>query len=72
MEDLAQIKHQNIMGYYGFQDNEEGLYCFLELCNGGTLKDMIKARISELKVVSLFRQLLDAMTYINSQSIVSF
>lgn len=46
MQDLAQIRHQNIMGYYGYQDNEDGLYCFLEFCNGGTLKDLIKSKIS--------------------------
>ena len=46
MQDLAQIRHQNIMGYYGYQDNEDGLYCFLEFCNGGTLKELIKTKIS--------------------------
>ena len=68
MQDLAQIRHQNIMGYYGYQDNEDGLYCFLEFCNGGTLKELIKTKISELKTLSLLKQLFDAMTYINDQS----
>jgi protein-serine/threonine kinase len=46
MQDLAKISHQNIMGYYGYEDNEEGLYCFIEFCNGGTLKELIKTKIS--------------------------
>lgn len=29
---------------------------------------MIKAKISEMKVLSLYRQMLDAMTYINEQN----
>jgi len=29
MHDLAKINHQNIMGYYGYEDNEDGLYCFI-------------------------------------------
>ena len=29
MHDLAKIHHQNIMGYYGYEDNEDGLYCFI-------------------------------------------
>lgn len=53
------------MGYYGFEDNEEGLFCFIEFCNGGSLKDLIKHKMSELKVLKLFSQMLDAMTYIN-------
>lgn len=68
MHDLAKINHQNIMGYYGYEDNEDGLYCFIEFCNGGTLKDLIKSKMSEMKVMSLFKQLVEAMTYINDQS----
>jgi serine/threonine protein kinase len=29
MEDLAKIRHPNIMGYYGYEKNNDGLYCFL-------------------------------------------
>lgn len=72
MQDLAKITHPHIMGYYGYEDNEEGLYCFIEFCNGGSLKDIIKGKISELRVVKLFSQILDAMTYINDQSKYSF
>ena len=46
------------MGYYGYEDNEDGLYCFIEFCNGGTLKDLIKSKMSEMKVMSLFKQLI--------------
>lgn len=68
MEDLAKIRHPNIMGYYGYEKNNEGLYCFIEFCSGGSLKQFSAAKISEMKVVTIFRQLLDAMTYINSLS----
>lgn len=68
MEELAKIRHSNIMGYYGYEKNKDGLYCFIEFCSGGSLKELVTTRISELKVLTLFRQLLDAMTYINSLS----
>lgn len=29
MEDLAKIRHPNIMGYYGYDKNNDGLYCFI-------------------------------------------
>jgi len=65
MKDLAKINHPNIMGYYGYELNEDGLYCFVEFCNGGTLKKLIQSKISEMKVLTLYKQFLDAMTYIN-------
>jgi serine/threonine protein kinase len=68
MEELAKIRHPNIMGYYGYEKNNDGLYCFLEFCSGSCLKQFASAKISELKVLTLFRQLLDAMSYINSLS----
>ena len=59
------------MDYYGHIENNDGLYCFLEFCGGGSLKDLCskEGQISELKVLTLLKQLLDAMSYINEQSI---
>lgn len=67
MSALTKFRHPNIMDYYGHVENNDGLYCFLEFCGGGSLKDLCgkEGQISELKVLTLFRQLLDAMTYIN-------
>jgi hypothetical protein len=56
------------MGYYGYEKNEIGLFFFVEFCSGGSLKQLITKKISELKVITLYRQLLDAMTYINKLS----
>lgn len=69
MDDLSKLHHPNIMGYYGNEQNKDGLYCFIEFCNGGSLKELIKKNISELKVMTLFKQFLEAMTYINKMSI---
>lgn len=65
MAELAKINHPNIMGYYGYKKDESGLYFFVEFCSGGSLKQLITKRMSELKVITLLRQLFDAMTYIN-------
>jgi len=46
MEDLAKVRHPNIMGYYGYEKNAEGLYCFIEFCSGGSLKQYASTRIS--------------------------
>lgn len=68
MAELAKINHPNIMGYYGYEKNEIGLFFFVEFCSGGSLKQLITKKMSELKVITLFKQLLDAMTYINKLS----
>lgn len=68
MAELAKINHPNIMGYYGYEKNEVGLFFFVEFCSGGSLKQLINKKMSELKVITLFKQLLDAMTYINKLS----
>jgi protein-serine/threonine kinase len=68
MAELAKINHPNIMGYYGYEKNEVGLFFFVEFCSGGSLKQLINKKMSELKVITLFKQLLDAMSYINKLS----
>ena len=68
MAELAKINHSNIMGYYGYEKNDKGLFFFVEFCSGGSLKQLIGKKISELKAITLFNQLLDAMTYINKLS----
>ena len=66
MSALTKFHHPSIMDYYGHVENNEGLYCFLEFCGGGSLKDLCKqGKISELKVLTLFKQLLSSMVYIN-------
>jgi serine/threonine protein kinase len=42
MQDLTKLKHQNIMGYFGYEHKNDGLYCFVELCRGGSLSKLIK------------------------------
>jgi serine/threonine protein kinase len=68
MAELAKVTHPNIMGYYGYEKNETGLYFFVEFCSGGSLKQLINKKMSELKVITLFKQFLEAMTYINKLS----
>lgn len=68
MAELAKVNHPNIMGYYGYKKDESGLYFFVEFCSGGSLKQLITKKMSELKVITLVRQLLEAMSYINKLS----
>ena len=64
MTELAKVNHPNIMGYYDYKKDESGLYFFVEFCSGGSLKQLITKKMSELKVITLVKQLLEAMSYI--------
>ena len=68
MTELAKVNHPNIMGYYDYKKDESGLYFFVEFCSGGSLKQLITKKMSELKVITLVKQLLEAMSYINKLS----
>ena len=70
METLAKIKHPNIVSYYGSFKNDKHVFFMMELCTGGTLSELLKRdeKISEYRVITLFKQILSAMVYINKQS----
>lgn len=68
MSELAKLNHPNIMGYYGYEKNNDGLYFFVEFCSGGTLKPLITKKMSEMKVLTLYKQILSGMSYINGLS----
>ena len=46
---MQKLNHPNIMKFYGHTGNNnspDGLYMFLELCEGGALKDRINQQIT--------------------------
>ncbi len=66
---MKRLSHPNIMAYYGCHNGVDGLYLFLELCSEGTLKDKIQKKMSKAQAYNYFKQLVNAMDYINSQKI---
>lgn len=72
---MRELKHKNIMDFYGsFGDkfNAEGIFMFLELCEKGTLADLINNKITEKQAYQLFGQLVDGMVYMHEKSNVLF
>ena len=68
---MRELKHPNIMDFYGSHGdkfNPEGIFMFLELCEKGTLADLINNKITEKQTYQLFGQLVDGMAYMHEKS----
>ncbi|KKF92623.1 Serine/threonine-protein kinase GIN4 [Ceratocystis platani] len=62
---LKLVQHPNIMKLYDIWENGEYIYLILELVNDGDLFTLItrNGRLAEEAAISLFRQIMSAMTY---------
>jgi serine/threonine protein kinase len=68
---MRKLNHPNIMQYYGSSGDRtapEGIFMFLELCEGGTIGNLIASKLTELRAYELFKQLTEGMAYMNEQS----
>eukprot|EP01091_Cochliopodium_minus_P017778 TRINITY_DN7037_c0_g3_i1.p1 TRINITY_DN7037_c0_g3~~TRINITY_DN7037_c0_g3_i1.p1 ORF type:complete len:512 (-),score=119.45 TRINITY_DN7037_c0_g3_i1:124-1626(-) len=69
---LRKLQHPNIVSVIDIIDNNKNLYIVLELAKGGELFDRImeKEKFSEEEARQMFKQLLDAVSYLHSKNIV--
>jgi serine/threonine protein kinase len=68
---MKQMKHPNIMEFYdssGDRTSPDGIFMFIELCEGGTLGNLIASKLTERRAYELFKQLVEAMVYMNDLS----
>ena len=67
---MEKLDHPNIMRYYGSEggpSSPDGLFIFLELCEGGTLSKKLTTQLTELETINIIRQLADGMAYMNQK-----
>jgi len=71
---LMEIDHPNIVKLEGVYESEDCIYLVQELCSGGDLFDRLDAQpeehYSEAQCARLVKQMLSAVRYIHSKSIV--
>lgn len=65
---ITEINHPNILSCFGRVQHSSTFYIFEELSRGGGLDVAATRGISEIRVVELFRQALDALTHLHEQS----
>ena len=71
---LMEIDHPNIVKLEGVYESEDCIYLLQELCSGGNFFDRLDAQAeehySEAQCARLVKQMLSAVRYIHSKSIV--
>jgi serine/threonine protein kinase len=68
----SQISHPGIVRLFDVQCDGQNIFLFLELCPGGQLEDLVRTSggLAEPQAQIYFRQLMQAIQYIHSQSFV--
>jgi len=70
---LKLINHPNIIKFVDFKEDSDNIYIITEFCNGGNLENYlneIKRPLSEEEVQHVMKQVVDALKYLNENSIV--
>jgi calcium-dependent protein kinase len=68
---LTKVKHPNIVQYFGCYRDKNYFYMTMELCTGGSLRDMIDTMgiLPEEKAKGIMREVLEALAYLHSMNI---
>jgi len=70
---LKQIKHKNIVEFYGFVETSQKLYIMMEYIHNGTLKNLFEKRkepkFTELEAGKLLECLFSAVDYLHTREI---
>ena len=53
---MQKLKHPNIIEFYGFyEDNSDGMFMFLELCDKDNLQKKITEKLNQEKTFKFFK-----------------
>lgn len=64
------LSHQNIVAVYGFLDQEEFAYIFMEYVDGASLHHMLQQGSLPLRLIEFLRQVAEALDYAHRKGIV--
>ena len=71
----SSLNHENVIGFYGYFQDEENLYFVLELASEGNLEDLVKAEhqggaVPENSVREILCQISHGLKYLHDNSLV--
>jgi len=69
---LRKLRHRNVVQYLDCIEGAEKVYLIMELCNAGSLEDMVylRRKMSEEECKGIFVQLCNALQYIHVRGII--
>jgi serine/threonine protein kinase len=69
---LRNLRHPSIVKYEGFAQNEEYYIILMELCQHGTLQDLLyrRGRLSEPEARYFMIQILDSVEFLHSNLVI--
>ncbi|XP_069788598.1 serine/threonine-protein kinase ULK1 isoform X3 [Narcine bancroftii] len=69
---LKELKHDNIVALYDFQEMANSVYLVMEYCNGGDLADylQLKGTLSEDTIRLFLQQIVGAMKMLHSKGVI--
>ncbi|KAK3436866.1 hypothetical protein EUGRSUZ_C01389 [Eucalyptus grandis] len=68
---LSQLRHDNIVRYYGTEKDDEKIYLFLELMTKGSLAMLYgRYHLSDSQVSAYTRQMLNGLQYLHDQNVI--
>ena len=72
MKILSNLKHKNIVKYYGCRQDENSIAIFMEYAKGGTIRKMIsiKGALCEKVVSKYCQQILEGLAYLHENNIM--
>ncbi|XP_021618651.1 E3 ubiquitin-protein ligase UPL5 [Manihot esculenta] len=68
---LCQLRHPNIVKYYGTEEDKSGVYIFLELVSTGSLRQVYKSfKLKDSQVSYYTNQILEGLKYLHERKVV--
>lgn len=69
---LEQIKHPNIVEFYGFEEDSKNFKIYMEYMDEGSVSSMIEnyGALKESIVVSYLKQILDGLEYLHCKKVI--
>ncbi|OHT15140.1 CAMK family protein kinase [Tritrichomonas foetus] len=66
------LNHPNVLRLYDFFEDSQNTYMVLELCPGGSIRDLIKAKnhLSEEETVNILKDVIDGLCYLHDNRII--
>lgn len=69
---MKSIKNDNIVELYDVKKSSNNIYLFQELCNRGSLEDVLEKRkkLPENEGLMIMKQLIDGYKYLHEHSVI--